>query len=93
MMFRADDGWCRFTLASKAANSVREFTNYDTYLEALSTLPKGSTLYIYDRCNVQTFYDFYPVHQELYRKFLRDCRERSLNVATEPKITCTCTPK
>src|SRR4051812_11211049 len=50
MMFRADDGWCRFVLADKPKNSVREFTNYNTYLAALSDLPKGSTLCIYDRC-------------------------------------------
>jgi len=90
MMFRGDDGWCRFTLASKATKSVREFTNYDAYLGALTELPKGSTLCIYDRCLVPTFYDFYPVHTALYQKFLRDCRKRGLNVAKEPKITCTC---
>jgi hypothetical protein len=27
LMFRATDGWCRFTLADRAKNSVREFTN------------------------------------------------------------------
>jgi hypothetical protein len=90
MMFRAADGWSRFTLASKSTNSVREFTNYNAYLEALSALPKGSTLCIYDRCLVPTFYDFYPVHDELYRKFLRDCRKRGLNIAKEQKTTCTC---
>lgn len=91
MMFRAGDGWSRFTLASRATRSVREFTDYDAYLEALSKLPKGSTLCIYDRCLVPRFYDFYPVHTELYQKFLRDCRKRGLNVAKEPRITCTCT--
>ena len=90
MMFRADDGWCRFTLAAKTTNSVREFTNYNDYLNALSELPKGSTLTIYDRCLMPLFYDFYPVHAELYQKFTRECRKRGLNIAKEPRITCTC---
>lgn len=90
MMFRALDGWCRFVLANKSTESVREFTSYDEYLEALSEIPKGSTLNIYDRCQMPRFYDFYPVHQELYRKFSRDCRKLGLKLAKEPQITCTC---
>jgi hypothetical protein len=90
MMFRTNDGWVRFVLANKAKNSVREFTNYNAYLAALSELPKGSTLCIYDRCLMPTFYDFYPVHEELYAKFSRECRERGLKIAREPKIVCTC---
>ena len=90
-MFHAADGWVRFTIAEKFKNSVREFTNYDAYLDALAELPKGSTLTIYDRCLVPQLYDCYPVHQELYQKFSRDCRKRGLKLAKEPKITCTCT--
>lgn len=89
-MFRASDGWCRFVLAAKRKNSVREFTNYNDFLGALSELPKGSTLTIYDRCLMPRFYDFYPVHEELYEKFSRDCRKRGIKIAKEPRITCTC---
>jgi hypothetical protein len=89
MMFRATDG-ARFTLADRRSGSVREFTNYDHFLKALSALPKGSTLHVYDRCTVPLFMDFYPVHKELYRKFRTDARGRSLNISAESKITCTC---
>lgn len=91
VMCHSADGWVRFTIADKAKNSVREFTNYDSYLTALSDLPKGGTLTIYDRCLMPKFYDFYPMHEELYQKFSRDCRKRGLRLAKEPKITCTCT--
>jgi hypothetical protein len=91
VMCHAADGWVRFTLARKAQKSVREFSNYNNFLEALAELPKGSVLTIYDRCSVPLFYDFYPVHQELHQKFSRDCRKRGLKLAEDPRITCTCT--
>jgi hypothetical protein len=90
VMCRSADNWVLFTIADKAKNSVREFSNYDDYLAALSELPKGSTLTIYDRCLMPQFYDFYPMHHELYQKFSRDCHKRGLKLAKEPKITCTC---
>ena len=89
MMFRATDG-ARFTLADRRSGSVHEFTNYDHFLKALSALPTGSTLHIYDRCTVPLFMDFYPVQKELYQKFRADTRERSLKISTESKMTCTC---
>lgn len=90
MLFHTRDGWVRFLLADRRKASVREFTNYADYLAALSELPRASVLHIYDRCTVPMFYDFYPVHQELYQKFRADCRKRSLKIAADPKITCTC---
>lgn len=42
LMFHAADGWVCFTIAHKSKNSVREFTNYDAYLDVLAELPKGS---------------------------------------------------
>ena len=89
MMFRPSDGAC-FTLADRRSETVREFTNYDHFLKALSALPKSSTLHVYDRCTVPLFMDFYPVHKELYQKFRKDARERALKISPESKITCTC---
>ena len=90
MMFHARDGSARFLLADRRKASVREFTNYDHFLTALSEVPGASVLHLYDRCTVPQFYDFYPVHHELYQKFRSDCRKRSLKIAPDPKITCTC---
>jgi hypothetical protein len=89
LLFRNNNG-VRFAIAEQAGNSVREFDIYEDYLKALATLPKGSTLTVYDRCTVPLFYDFYPLHQEMYQKFTRDCRKRGLKVAKEEKIICTC---
>ncbi|MBL9142891.1 MAG: hypothetical protein JNM99_04335 [Verrucomicrobiaceae bacterium] len=82
--------WVLFSLGDRAKKTVREFTSYDRFLEALETIPKGSTITIYDRCLMPTFYDFYPVHGELYDKFEKDCKDRGLKLAENPKITCTC---
>src|ERR1043165_5112562 len=90
MMFHGRNGSARFLLANRQRASVREFTNYNEFLAALSEEPKASVLHIYDRCTVPQFYDFYPVHEELYEKFRTDCRKRSLKIAPSPKITCTC---
>ena len=84
------DGWVLFALGDRARKSVQEFTNYDRFLEALDTVPKGSTITIYDRCLMPQFYDFYPVHVELYDKFAAECKERGLTLAKDPNITCTC---
>lgn len=90
VMCRAKDGWVLFVLGDRAKKSVREFSNYNEFLSALDELPKEATLTIYDRCLMPVFYDFYPVHAELRRKFEKACEKRSLKVAKEPKITCTC---
>lgn len=90
MLFRARAGSARFLLAERPNSSAREFTNYADFLAALSKLPRASVLHIYDRCLVPRFSDFYPVHQELYEKFRADCRKRSLKIAPNSKITCTC---
>ncbi len=90
MLFHARDGSARFLLAERHKASAREFTNYADFLTALSKLPRASVLHIYNRCTVPLFSDFYPVHQELYQKFRADCRKRSLKIAPNPKITCTC---
>ena len=82
--------WVLFALGDRAKKSVREFTNYDRFIEALEAIPKGSTITIYDRCLMPTFYDFYPVHGELYDKFEKDCKDRGLKLAEDSKITCTC---
>ena len=91
MMFRGRDGSARFLLADRRKASVREFTNYNHFLAALSEVPRASVLHIYDRCTVGKFYDFYPVHEELYEKLRAECRKRSLRIAPDTKITCTCT--
>jgi hypothetical protein len=82
--------WVLFALGDRAKQSVQEFMNYDDFLEALKAIPKKSTITIYDRCLMPTFYDFYPVHEELYDKFKKDCKDRGLKVAGDSKITCTC---
>ena len=91
VMCHSKDGWVLFVLADKAKKTVKEFTNYTTFLAALDEVPPDSVMTIYDRCSVPQFYDFYPVHFELYKKFRRDCGERGLKIAKDPKITCTCT--
>jgi len=89
VMCRSAD-WVLFALGDRAKKTVQEFTNYNEFLEALKALPKGSTVTIYDRCLIPRFYDFYPVHQELYDKFKKDCNARGLKIAKDPNITCTC---
>ena len=90
VMCRRPDGWVLFALGDRAKRSVQEFSNYDKYIEAIAALPKGSTLTIYDRCLMPRFYDFYPVHYELYKKFKKDCNKKGLKIAADPRITCTC---
>lgn len=90
VMCRRQDGWVLFALGEREKKSVREFSNYDAFLGALDEVPKGSTITIYDRCLMPTFYDFYPVHSELWKKFRKNCEQRGLKLAEEPKITCTC---
>lgn len=82
--------WVLFALGDRAKKSVQEFTNYDDFLEALKAIPKKSTITIYDRCLMPRFYDFYPVHEELYSKFKKDCKAMGLVLAKDPRITCTC---
>ena len=82
--------WVLFALGDRKKKSVQEFTNYDDFLEAVEAIPKGSAITIYDRCLMPRFYDFYPVHAELYSKFKKDCKARGLTLAKDPRITCTC---
>ncbi len=82
--------WVLFALGDRKKKTVQEFTNYDEFLEAIEAIPKGSTITIYDRCLMPRFYDFYPVHAELYSKFKKDCKARGLTLAKDPRITCTC---
>lgn len=89
VMCRSGD-WVLFALGDRAKKTVQEFTNYDRFLEALKALPKGATITIYDRCQVPRFYDFYPVHQELYQKFGKASKKMGLKIAEDPNITCTC---
>jgi hypothetical protein len=90
MMHRGIDGCGRFILATKASSMVREFTNYDEFIETMSELPKGSVIDIYDRCTVPVFYDFYPVHHELLVKFENDCHKHGLTITAQPIVTCDC---
>lgn len=83
--------WVLFVLADRAKQRVFEFTNYGDFEKALAALPKGSEITVYDRCLLPEFYDFYPVHKELGRKFRRACGQRGLMVADDNRITCTCT--
>jgi len=82
--------WVLFALGDRAKKTVQEFTNYEDFTAALRAIPKGSTITIYDRCLMPTFYDFYPVHVELYDKFKRACKKGGLKVAEDSKIICTC---
>lgn len=82
--------WVLFALGDRAKKTVQEFTNYEEFMDALKAIPKGSIITIYDRCLMPTFYDFYPVHEELYNKFKKACKGMGLKVAEDSKITCTC---
>jgi hypothetical protein len=90
LMCRGKDGWALFVLGDKAKKTVREFSNYERFIEAQGELPPDSVITIYDRCLMPRFYEFYPVHYELFKKFRRDCGEKGLIIAKDPKLTCTC---
>lgn len=79
-----------FVLGDRARKTVREFGSYPDFAQALGELPPGSVVAIYDRCTVPRFYDFYPVHVELYKKFSRHCAAKEVKIADLPQITCTC---
>jgi hypothetical protein len=90
VMCHRKDGGALFVLGDRARKTVREFSNYERFVDALGELPPDSVITIYDRCLMPGFYDFYPVHFELYKKFKKDCAEKGLKIAKEPKLTCTC---
>ncbi len=90
VMHRSRDRGALFVLGDRAQKSVREFGSYADFVIALGELPPRSVVTIYDRCQMPRFFDFYPVHEELYFKFERDCAAKGVRIADEPKITCTC---
>lgn len=90
MMCRRENGDCLFVIGDKAKNSVQEFSSYTNFLSALDDVTAGGVLTIYDRCTVPLFYDYYPVHSELYKKFRRECEKRGLKFAKNDEIVCTC---
>lgn len=90
VMYQSRDHGAMFVLGDRAKKSVREFGSYADFVEALGELPPRSVVTIYDRCTVPRFYGFYPMHEELYFKFKRDCAAKKVRIADMPKITCTC---
>lgn len=90
VMYWSREHGARFVLGDRARKSVREFGRYEDFVAALGELPPRSVVTIYDRCTVPSFYGFYPMHEELYLKFKRDCAAKRVRVADMPKITCTC---
>ncbi|WP_395749732.1 hypothetical protein [Prosthecobacter sp.] len=90
VLYRSREKGATFVLGDRGKNSVREFGDYSDFVKALGELPSGSVITIYDRCQMPRFFDFYPVHQAMYRMFANDCAKRGLKLAEHPKITCTC---
>ncbi len=90
VMYRDDKCMPKFILADRKAGSSKTFESYDEFTDVLGTLSKGSLLHVYDRCTVPHFYDFYPLHEELMEKFLKDARRVHVKVSKEPVIICTC---
>lgn len=90
VLYQSREHGAIFVLGDRAKKSVREFGSYAEFVEALGELPPKSVVTIYDRCTVPRFYDFYPVHEELFFKFERDCTAKGVRIANMPKITCTC---
>ena len=87
VMCRRANGTALFVLGDKARQSVTEYSNYELFINALTALPSGSVLTIYDRGQLPVFYDFYPVHKELYNKLERAIAKQGIRISEVRKLT------
>lgn len=75
-----------YRLASRAADTVRDFDTLAGFNAALAKLPKGCVLHHYDKCLVPTYWGV----EFDWRSFERTCKRHGVKIADRPKITCNC---
>jgi hypothetical protein len=77
----------RYELSKQSEKKILVFENYEDLLLALSELPKGSKIDIYDKCTVPIYYGLKDFSE---KKLVEYCKQHGLDISKHRNITCTC---
>ncbi len=75
-----------FRLASRKENVIQDFNTFDDFKSALGKLPKGITLYHYDKCLVPLSFGIQVDWDELKKT----CEHFEIKLSDTPSRTCVC---
>ena len=78
----------RFELALNPESRVMTFSTMQEFQNALNVLPRGSTLYLYDKCGASTAWGL--DRAKLFDDINSFCGGRGITVTNAEFATCTC---